>query len=333
MVKSRAKKFIKGIVLALLCVVILLLLIVYAYPHFHDQAKIGTFEGSASWMENISDELLLSEISIPGVHDAGTNYVDLPLFSKCQDSSIAQQLDAGYRYFDIRLGVKEICDEPCLIFYHGFTECKTGVFPWDGELMLDLVVEDMRQFLKEHPTETILFVVKQEHGDESTAVFQKIFDSYISNDDIWLLTDEMPTLIEARGKIVLFRRYEDEAELGENAGFPLIWIDQRDNSDVTKSFEENENEGFTLFVQDRFKYNSADKWNAFYNTCVNATGGCVRINFSSTNGTPTYGHPFKYAKELNQLFLQNDYHPASPQWVIVDFGTEEMAQKIIAANN
>ena len=41
----------------------------------------------------------------------------------------------------------------------------------------------------------------------------------------------MPTLGQARGKLVLLRRWEDEAGLGARAGLPLLWEDQKGHAD------------------------------------------------------------------------------------------------------
>lgn len=59
--------------------------------------------GSADWMAMLPDDVPLGELSIPGTHDAGTQYVQLGFFSKCQARSVGQQLEDGFRYLDIRL--------------------------------------------------------------------------------------------------------------------------------------------------------------------------------------------------------------------------------------
>ena len=115
---------------------------------------------------------------------------------------------------------------------HGFTSCKTGPMPWSGALTLDDVLAGCYAFLEAHPTETVLFAAKYEHGDASVPEVQQTLDAYIrKNPDRWLLTDTMPTLGQARGKLVLLRRWEDEAGLGARAGLPLLWEDQKGHAD------------------------------------------------------------------------------------------------------
>ena len=69
------------------------------------QAK--TADRSADWMADLDDGLRLNEIVLPGTHDSATQYVQLAFFSKCQALSIGEQLEAGYRYLDIRLGLSD----------------------------------------------------------------------------------------------------------------------------------------------------------------------------------------------------------------------------------
>ena len=189
--------------------------------------------GSADWMAMLPDDVPLGELSIPGTHDAGTQYVQLGFFSKCQARSVGQQLEDGFRYLDIRLAV----NGDGLGLNHGFCECRTGAAPWSDRLMLEDVLEDCYAFLSAHPTETVIFAVKQEHGDESVAEFQRVLDRYIQEDaGRWYLDSELPSLGEARGRLVLLRRYDDEAGLGKNAGIALTWPNQNGYDDPARAF-------------------------------------------------------------------------------------------------
>lgn len=331
---KKAFKILLRIIAGILIFACLVLCIIELYPRMADSVTNTIVEGSNNWMAQVSDDKLLSEISIPGAHDAGANNVKLALFSKCQDMGTRDLLQNGYRYLDIRLGIEYVCGEPVMSIYHGFVNCLTSSTIFGSHLYLDNILEDCYAFLDENPTETIVFVVKKEHGDESVSEFEEILSSYTDNEH-WLLTDTMPTLATSRGKIVLFRRYDDEANLGTNAGIYLNWDQQKDNSDSTKTFEAYDNNGLTAYVQDRYKYDTDDKWNAFCDTASSSDellrDGVV-INFLSTNGTPTYGHPYKYAKVLNQKFMDYSIPGQNLGWVIVDFGNAEIAHKIYCCN-
>lgn len=60
--------------------------------------EVKTFE--EQWMSYISDETLVSEVVMPGSHDAGT--MGSGKAFETQHSTIADQLKAGVRYFDFR---------------------------------------------------------------------------------------------------------------------------------------------------------------------------------------------------------------------------------------
>ena len=286
--------------------------------------------GSADWMAALPDETPLGRIVLPGTHDSATQYVQLAFFSKCQGLSIGRQLEAGYRYLDIRLGTDEAAEAFKLM--HGFTNCKTSALRSDA-LYLDAVLADCYAFLAAHPTETVLFAVKYEHGDLPVAEVQRMLAAAIfEHPELWLLTDSLPALGEARGRLVLLRRWEDEAGLGAAAGVPLLWADQKGHEDVSPDAAEEPQPGYTLWVQDRFEYGAADKWAAFTRGMEKAAGRAdtdAAIHFLSTKGTAAYGHPYKYAKALNPQLMAM---PDLDGWIVVDFASARLAEHIYGMN-
>lgn len=314
-----------GILALLLCLVLAFFIIPMTETGDHTPVS-----GSADWMAGLPDEKLLNEIVIPGTHDSGTQFVQLAFFSKCQALGIREQLEAGFRYLDIRLGVDH--HNGVFQLMHGFTKCKTGTFALDS-LYLDSVLEDCYRFLLAHPTETVLFAVKQEHGDESVAIFEAMLDAYIrENEEYWLLTNTIPSLAEARGKLVLLRRYEDEAGLGVRAGIPFLWEDQKGADDPSLNTVCVDN-GYSLWVQDRFCYNTEDKWSAFssgMDAGREREAGDISLSFLSTKGSLAYGHPFFFAKALNNRLTESEL--LLDGWIIVDFASPSLAERIYAAN-
>ena len=317
--------------LGMLLVLAVLFAVIYlAAAPLTEVDKNETAEGSESWMAALPDDRPLNEIAVPGTHDSATQYCQLAYFSKCQYKNIAAQLTAGFRYLDIRLAV----ENDSLVLRHGFTYCMTGPLLWSGRLYLDTVLEECFAFLKDNPTETVLFCVKQEYGDESIAEFQKLLAQYISRNEAgWLLTDRIPTLGEARGKIVLLRRYEDEAGMGKKAGISFIWDHQGGRSDISLHTAARDNGTFTLWVQDRYEYDADEKWTAFLNGIRGSTtaGGAVSLHFLSTKGSFVQGHPYAFAKDLNKRLMAESL-PADCGWVIVDFATAPVAEHIYTLN-
>ena len=315
-----------GILLALLlCAAAFFLLVPLT-----ERADPTPVAGSTNWMSHLDDSLLLSEMNLPGTHDSATQYVQLAWFSKCQSKSIGEQLEAGFRYLDIRLGA----DGEQLQLMHGFTKCKTSAF--GGTLYLDAVLDQCYAFLDAHPTETVIFAVKQEHGEESVAAFEALLDAYVQRSPAhWLLTDTIPTLGEARGKLVLMRRYEDEAGLGASAGIPLLWPNQNGCEDTSLNTAMTDNGSYRLWVQDRYEYNGADKWTAFLAGIEQngAADGDIALHFLSTKGTATYGHPYAFAKELNAKLLDYGFaEGALIGWVAADFASAPLAARIYETN-
>ena len=313
-------KILLYLILALLTAAAVLLIIPLT-----EKPDTTTVEGSDSWMAALPDDAMLNEIILPGTHDSGSKYVQLGFVTKCQSLTIGEQLDAGYRYLDIRLCVAG--DRMKLT--HSFTNCKTKALGNDV-LYLDTVLEQCYAFLKAHPSETVVFAVKQEYGDDDLADFEALLNSYVEkNPEYWLNSDTLPTVGEARGKLVLMRRYDDAANIGEASGIPLLWTNQDGFDDVSKNTEENDNGSYTLWVQDRYEYDAADKWNAFTEGLKAPDENSVSISFLSTKGTFEFGHPYKFAKELNPMLMECGDLSG---WIIVDFASAPMAEHIYSMN-
>ena len=311
----------------ILCALLLFLLVMFLIPVFQNGDSTAV-EGTADWMAGLDDSLPLNAIVLPGTHDSGTQFCQLGYFSKCQGKSVGEQLEAGYRYLDIRLAV----DGDGMKLMHGFTGCRTGAMPWAQKLTLDAVLGQCYAFLDLHPTETVVFAVKQEHGDESTAEFETLLHEILGREpERWLLSDTIPSLGEARGKLVLLRRYEDLAGLGKNAGIPLLWENQNGHGDTHLNTVKADQGSYTLWVQDRYEYDAEDKWAAFTAGLEKAGDGEgeLAIHFLSTKGTAAYGHPWSFAKKLDPRLAELEKLSG---WIVVDYGSAALAETIYRHN-
>ncbi len=110
-------------------------------------AKSSTNKGS-DWMKNLDDSMTLTSMSIPGSHDSGALHSIGDLSGKCQDLAIADQLNAGVRFFDIRLQLRD--DE--LKVVHGIV---------DQKLDFSNVLNDFKVFLNNHPSEGLIVSIKK----------------------------------------------------------------------------------------------------------------------------------------------------------------------------
>lgn len=158
---------------------------------------MGEIESFSDWMSNLNEKLTkipLSQLAIPGSHDAMAYNLDVnssvlepqklkaldtvlfstilrPIVKKwgtAQEKTVSEQLDAGVRYFDMRVAGKPESSD--LFFYHGLyttmtvkegmTELETWLKQHSKEVvilafshfkeMADSQHNDLTSFLKEH---------------------------------------------------------------------------------------------------------------------------------------------------------------------------------------
>lgn len=327
---QRKNKIIFYVSSVIVTVLFLILGTLFLFPYLERVSSKPT-ETSADWMKELEDELSLDAVILPGTHDSATTYVQLPYFMRCQSLTIREQLEAGFRYLDIRLNE----ENGKLYFYHSFAKCKTGILPWADALELEEVLQQVYSFLMSHPSETVLFVVKQE-GSGEVALFQKTLQEYIEkNSEMWLLTNQVPSLGEARGKVVLFRRYADKAGFKAQSGIALNWSDQGGKEFQTNHLKKESRDGVIFYIQDRYNYSVEDKIKGMEEALLQAkqlgaTEG-IKIHFASTAGPNSLHHPYQIAKRMNAWF-QNKEFEGNIGWVVFDHGDAELAESVYQLN-
>lgn len=296
----------------------------------------------ADWMANIDGNLKITQINMPGTHDSGTQKISLATYSQCQDKSIEEQLNMGIRFLDIRL---EAEDSGKLYLVHGSTDCQSNS---GGKLYLEEVLTNCYQFLDAHPTETIVMSMKKDDGDQDDSVIQQyIHQNYIDkNSNYWYLQNGKPVLNDARGKIVLARRYYDKNNYGDaKGGLNFLWGDQGGNTVAETPWVRVAVTGLTgLWIQDRYEYSTGDKWTAVQQGLdsppdENNRANVYFLNFLSAApkksiiGIESPTSPKDNAKEINPKFLSYEMTQGKAYgWIIFDFATEELAKKVIASN-
>ncbi|MFF1958293.1 phosphatidylinositol-specific phospholipase C [Streptomyces sp. NPDC058220] len=153
------------------------------------------------WMGGFADTTPVQRLTIPGTHNSGARVGGL--WVACQETSIADQLNSGIRFLDVR----------CRAFENAFTIHHAAYYQ---NLNFDDVLRPCRDFLQAHPSETVLMRVKQEYSEENDAEFRRIFDTYLDGKgwrSLFRLDAGLPTLGEARGRVVL---------LADNGGLPGV---------------------------------------------------------------------------------------------------------------
>ncbi|MBP5265931.1 MAG: hypothetical protein J6Z06_03815 [Lachnospiraceae bacterium] len=286
----------------------------------------------ANWMGELSDELPLSVISIPGTHDSCSQYISPKYFLRCQNTGIGEQLEMGYRYLDIRVAVAERDGQDTLKLVHAFGDCRKGKSIFSGTLYIDDVLKEVYAFLDEHPTETVIFCVKPENEDDDPIQVSALMNGWILQDSAYWYTDNrIPELGEVRGRVVYASRFKDHEQ-----GMNFYWREQDNKEPVDIPYSISMiNTGERLWVQDRYKYNNELKWDAFEDDMENcqANEDTFSLNFLSTSGSGTFSHPKQYAGVLNDKFKDYELTEGTCYGVLIfDFADADLAAQVIATN-
>lgn len=309
----------------------------------------GNWSGvnSNEWMRYIDGSLLLSQINMPGTHDSAAknfNFI-VSSFSKCQNTTVGQQLNNGVRVLDIR--VKEESGKLRLV--HGSTNADNE----SGKaLFMDEILQQCYDFLNQHGTETIVMSIKVDAGgsnDNGNQTFQNILYGYInSNINRWYLENTNPTLDQTRGKIVMVRRfnlYGDNFN-NTNSGINVSdWQDQGGSGAIeakdTTVYSVGNNASYggaprnIAHIQDRYGLGTSEKWNSITLYLNNPGGGTPTneffINFFST--APTLSIPANTSSTINNNFKNYQLRTGARYgWLMLDFATEELARQIYSSN-
>lgn len=172
--------------------------------------KLGSLPNNATfsyetWMANLADNVYLSQISMPGTHDAGA-YVSGSITSgvaQTQTLDITSQLNAGVRILDFRPAYNGTDFDVA----HGIVTLPNVTF--DG------ILGNAVTWLANHPTETLIVMLKNESsGEESNESsnfrgWQKnIRGKLTAINPEYTIADFDPsmTLRDARGKMLFMSR-------------------------------------------------------------------------------------------------------------------------------
>ena len=155
-----------------------------------------------NWVSDLEDYLLLNGIAVPGSHDSCTAVLDDGSFGKTQSLTIAEQLDIGVRFFDLRAAYS--ASAPHLPLYHGKDSLKTD---------LETVLNQLNSFLTapENNRELIIVSIKPEYyinpGRKTLVAFEGAVYHLLKKLTTVYWGNDCPTVGSLRGKLVIFRRW------------------------------------------------------------------------------------------------------------------------------
>lgn len=263
-------------------------------------------------MSRVEDSRSLTELVVPGTHDSGALHEPLAGLAKTQELTIAEQLEVGVRFLDLRARI--IDDEFWL--YHGSLDQDQ---PFDG------VFGAMYQYLDANPSEVIIASLKEEvMRSGGTESFDQVFADYVAQSpEHWELRDSVGTIGEARGKIVLVRRFDAAVPVGIDAA---PWADNATFSiDAAK-----------MRVQDEYIVMDNDaKWAAVTAMLDEPrVAGTLYLDYTS-GYRPTEMGLADILAVSNDINARLDARLAQPMpagVMVMDYVTRERVNAMIAAN-
>ncbi|MGN0468434.1 MAG: phosphatidylinositol-specific phospholipase C domain-containing protein [Acutalibacteraceae bacterium] len=289
----------------------------------------------SNWMSTLDDSRLITAINMPGTHDSATQNVNFSAFARTQSLSIMQQLNAGVRFLDIRL--KKQGNNYYSVHSVAYNNKSYGIGA--QKLKADDIIAYCEEFLAGNPNETILMSVKEEESDAGTEFYTGFYNKYIKDNNLWFAEDRVPTLGEARGKIVLLRRDAvdalkfDETNCGiDFSEYPLVGEDKIYNFKTVMIMTPDREKHVTdIFVQDSYKLAAEDKWTAiqaFLELSLRNTDFNICVTSSIDKNVPLYN-----AQIINEKLMNYNFAAGKAYGIIsMDFATQELCEKIYMSN-
>lgn len=175
---------------------------------------------NSSWMASIPDNTFVSQLSIPGSHDAGTGHgvnnvyvvVSGSTYAVTQEKTLTQQWNSGIRAFDLRPAV----EDSNLRIYHGIVSTN---------LYLDNALSTLCGLLDSNPTETCIVIIRHEtEADDNNSNWGTKMKDLLSSNPTKshaVNFDPMAKLGDVRGKLIILSR--DTYDTNPVGGFITGW--------------------------------------------------------------------------------------------------------------
>ncbi len=188
--------------------------------YFKSSDDIRDYDNNG-WMSCIKDDTLITDIVMPGSHDAGSCSINW--LGRTQGYSIAEQLSMGARYFDLRVNKT---DDGYYLYHEMF----------DGEEFTS-ALSAIRDFIKANTSELLILDFQHFKGGSERDVVRMLEQTLVSDGTAVKSTSDSSelefisslTIGEARGKcVILFGG-------NENIVSNYDYIFGRNNDDCTKS--------------------------------------------------------------------------------------------------
>ena len=301
------------------------------------------------WMAGIPDEALLSSINIPATHDTGTagvveDLVPSVSITSCQNLYYDEQLNMGARSFDIRANAtKDDASAADVKIVHGgeLWQCqeKNG-----SDLTLQSILNTSLGFLEKHKSETVILTVKPDAG--STIGLEHAVAEFIEkNKDKVYSGGDIPSMKEARGKIIFLRRFNltknYDSSVERAMGFNLTnWDDikYKDYKYAYKLYDDGKNH---VYIQDAYNTYGSEKWPYILETMKQTTGQDTSHPIEYNSWVFNYtsclrGAPLGLTQEINPRLFKDEDNCIDNRFlgtVMLNFIDEPMSRLIYETNS
>lgn len=238
-----------------------------------------------NWISALPDDALVSQLSIPGTHDAATGDGTTFSLGKTQSLTMQEQWNMGIRMFDLRPGYKKVRSGwfkyvNKLHIYHGIVETKTSF-----EDAINILCTN----LAKNPDEFAIIVMRFENDHflyNNRDTWNSLMSSFLSSSSFPAerRVDFRPDLTvgELRGKILVLSR-DAYASAPSTGAFISGWSHGETGS--TSGVIAGKNGSATLHIQDYYSVdNEAQKLASvkdFADKSASASAGVWTINHTS----------------------------------------------------
>lgn len=277
-----------------------------------------------TWMDKLSDELYLGQINMPGSHDAAAIRTGIGHSAwSCHDRTVTEQLKNGIRVMDVRIAVIEDEKNGSFLFNtcHGAIGLSMNLNMFQS---LRSFLDEVENFLKSHKREAVVLLLKIDdwktsRKNQAYEELQKMFSS-----SIYIKSADMPTLKEARGRIFLINRINEDLNLGTPLSIEKYQIGE------SKKIPQKRN--FSVYVEALYSTSPSNKFKVVKETIrwkptdMNSYQTGVKLNYASAVHGLGFGvyilkHLVRYLGEFlaNDIGDPNRNRPTWIGWFMMDY--------------
>ncbi len=155
-------------------------------------------DDNSAWMQRVSDDTFVSQLSLPGTHDSGTGHgTSMDSFGRTQDVNLTDQWNSGIRVFDLRPSV----DDNQLRIYHGILST---------DLYLSDAFATLCGLLDSHPTEFAIVIIRHEDDhDGGNSAWNDLMKNMVTSEPVKshaVNYTPMAKMGDVRGKLLILSR-------------------------------------------------------------------------------------------------------------------------------